>query len=154
MLQITNLHAAVCENPILKGAAHMLLLSAAMLLAACGNVSFDDVKEVAAGVIPDVKTLTEQLPPETRVVVTSYKSDLLNAASAYKAEYGQLPASLADIASVAGARETAVDLLADGIGEQIPFASRATVEKAANGIVSAAEGQILDQMRKQDAPKP
>jgi hypothetical protein len=67
------------------------------------------------------------------------------------AEFGQLPASFADIASVATARTAAVNFLADAIGEQVPFASRATTEQAANSLVSAAERRILDQMRTENA---
>jgi hypothetical protein len=128
-----------------------IALSAAML-AACGNVTPEDLKLSDAKQLLDTAKVTELLPPETKSVVTSYTRDLRNAAEAYKAEFGQFPKSFADIASVAGARETAVNLIADGLGEQVPFASRATLEKAANGVVTTAERQILERMRTQDAP--
>lgn len=126
----------------------VLALAGAALLAACGDMASDAEK------LLDPATLTEQLPPEAQGVVTAYAGDLRGAAEAYKAEFGQLPASFADVASVAGAREAAVNLIADGLGEQVPFASRATLEQAANGIVGAAEGRILDQMRTENAANP
>lgn len=116
------------------------------LLAACGDAgSADD------GGLLDTATLVEQLPPEVRGAVTSYERDLLNAAASYKAEFGRFPVSFADVASVAGARDLAVNVLADGIGEQVPFSSRATAENAANAIIGAAERRILDRVKAQDA---
>ena len=73
------------------------------------------------------------------------------AAEISKAEFGLLPLSFAEVASVAGAREVAVNVMADGIGEQIPFASRETAQATANAIISGAERRILDQMKPQDA---
>jgi hypothetical protein len=123
---------------------HVIL--GAALLSACGDAgSTDD------GRLLDVATIAVQLPPEVRTAVTSYESDLRAAATSYQVEFGQLPVSFADVASVAGARSVAVNVLADGIGEQIPFASRETAEKTANAIISAAERRILEQMKAQDA---
>jgi len=119
------------------------------LLAACG----DGVSSGDGGLL-DATTIAQQLPPEVRGVITSYESDLLAAASSYKAEFGQFPTSFAEIASVAGARIAAVNMLADGIGEQLPLASGETAQKAANAIVIAAERRILDRMKAQDAPNP
>lgn len=116
------------------------------LLAACG-----DAGSASESGLLDTATLVERLPPEVRGAVTSYERDLLNAAASYKAEFGRWPASFADVASVAGAREVAVDILADGIGEQIPFASRETTEKAADAVIGTAERRVLDQMKAQDA---
>jgi hypothetical protein len=158
MLQINNLHATVVDKPILKGLSLALV---ATLLSACGDVSVGDVtakvedvkgRAAYASALLDPAQVAKLLPPEAKSVVTSYTRDLRNAAESYKAEFGQFPKSFADIASVAGARETAVNLIADGLGEQVPFASRATLEKAANGVVTTAERQILERMRTQDAP--
>ncbi|MDO9367867.1 MAG: hypothetical protein Q7T68_04795 [Sphingopyxis sp.] len=128
-----------------RGILLPLFLSMA-LLSACG-----DAGSTGDGGLLDAATLAEQLPPEVRSAVTSYERDLLGAAASYKAEFGHLPVSFADIASVAGARAAAANVLADGIGEQIPFASRETAEKTANAIIGAAERRILDQMKAQDA---
>lgn len=116
------------------------------LLSACG-----DAGSSGDGGLLDTAAIAEQLPPEVRGAVTSYERDLLGAAASYKAEFGRLPVSFADVASVAGAREAAVNVLADGIGEQIPFSSRETAEKTANAIIGAAERRILGQMKAQDA---
>lgn len=116
------------------------------LLSACG-----DAGSANDGGLLDTATLVEQLPSEVRGSVTSYERDLLNAAASYKAEFGHWPVSFADVASVAGAREVAVNVLADGIGEQVPFSSRETAEKAADAIVGAAERRVLDRMKAQDA---
>ena len=116
------------------------------VLTACG-----DAGSAGESGLLDTATLVEQLPPEVRGAVTSYERDLLRAAASYKAEFGRFPVSFADIPSVAGAREVAVNVLADGIGEQIPFSSRETAEKAADAIVGAAERRVLDRMKAQDA---
>lgn len=136
----------------------------ALALTACGDVAVDQVKNKAAEAAADAgvdangllnpERVAQLLPPEAQGVVTSYTADLRGAAEAYKAEFGQLPASFADVASVAGAREAAVNVIADGLAEQVPFASRATLEQAANGVVTTAERQILDRMRTQDAANP
>ena len=123
----------------------LLAVASAALLGACGDMVPDTEK------LLDPATLAEQLPPEAQGVVTSYAGDLRGAAEAYKAEFGQLPASFAEVPTVAATREAAVNLIADGIGEQIPFASRATAEQAANSFVTAAERRILDQMRTENA---
>jgi hypothetical protein len=118
------------------------------LLAACG-----DAGTAGESGLLDTATLVEQLPPEVRGAVTSYERDLLDAAASYKAEFGRWPVSFADVASVAGARQVVVNVLADGIGEQIPFASRETAEKAADAIIGTAERRVLDRMKAQDAQK-
>jgi hypothetical protein len=152
MLKINNLHATKCSQPIRRALSLAFISFAALALTACGNISVEDGKEAASSLLPDIQTLTEKLPPEARAVMTAYTGDLRNAVAAYQAEFGRFPASLADIASLTEARTTAVNLLADGMGDQIPFASRATVEQAADSIVTAAERQVLDQMRTQNAP--
>lgn len=161
MLPINRLQASVTDGPILRG---LSLVFAAFALTACGDVSVDEVKGKAAvaaasaGVDADAllnpERVAELLPPEARGVVTSYTGDLRTAAEAYRAEFGRWPTNLSELTSVAGAREAAVNLIADGLGEQVPFASRATLEQAANGVVETAERQILDRMRTQDAPNP
>lgn len=154
MLQIENLHATIGDKPVRSGLSRLLLLCAPMLLAACGQAGSEGEAAKAALNLLDPAALTGKLPPEARAVVTSYKNDLRVAAKAHIAEFGQLPTNVADIASVAGARQTAVAFIADGLGEQVPFASRETIEKAAGGIVSAAELQILNQLRTENAPNP
>lgn len=139
----------------MRSIAMAMALTGALLLAGCGDISADGATAGAADKareLLDPASLAQTLPPEARAVVTSYERDLRAAASAHVAEFGQLPASFADVASVAGARTAAVNFIADGIGEQVPFASRATLEQAANGIVTAAERRILDQMRTDNAP--
>lgn len=153
MLEINNLSATVGNKPILKSRL-LVAAIAATLLSACGDVSADKLTNVDPGAMLTPERVARLLPPEAEGVVTAYTGDLRGAAEAYRAEFGQLPASFADVASVAGARTAAVNLIADGLGEQVPFASRATLEQAANGVVSAAERQILDRMRTQDAPNP
>jgi hypothetical protein len=151
MLKINNLHATVADKPILKRRLAALALAAALLGGCDGVVSkAGDAAEKAGGLI-DPSALAQNLAPETRAFVTAYEQDLRKAASAHVAEFGQLPASFADIASVATARTAAVNFLADAIGGQVPFASRATTEQAANSLVSAAERRILDQMRTENA---
>jgi hypothetical protein len=158
MLKTTNTHATASCKPILKG---LSLALAATLLTACGDVSVGEVtakvedvkgKAADASALLDPAKLAERLPPEARAVVTSYKNDLTAAAKAHAVEFGQIPITIGSLTSVAGARETAVNAIADGLGEQVPFASRATLEQAATGFLSTVERQILETMRTQDAP--
>lgn len=141
--------ASLLPRPSILGAAF-----AAALLAGCGGASPDGGAVEAARGLLNVQALAANLPPEARAVVTSYERDLRAAAKAHLAEYGRLPASFANLASVEGVRTSAVSLLADGLGEQLPFASRATLETAATGLVTAAEQRILQQLRASDAPNP
>lgn len=137
---------------------------ATLTLAACADISVDEVKGKAAeaaasagadaGALLDPAQVGDVVPPEARAVLTSYEGDLRAAAEAYRAEFGRWPTSLAEVPSLADARAAAVNLVADGLAEQIPFASRATVEQAANGLVETAEQQILSRIRTQDAPAP
>jgi hypothetical protein len=153
MLQIHNVHAAIANRPNFTGRVGLAII-AALLLAACGDFSTEKLQDANPSAMLTPERVAELLPPEAEAVVTSYAADLTGAAKAYKAEFGQLPASFADVASVAGARSAAVTAIADGLAEQVPFASRETVEKAANGVVTAAENKILAVMRTQNAPNP
>jgi|GEM_PF-1540148 len=154
MLQINDLHANVGDKATRNRGSFLLVMFGAALLAGCGDLGFDSGAAEKAGKLLTVERVAAHLPPEARAVVTSYEGDLRSAVSAYQAEFGRLPDSLADLGSLAGAREAAVTIIADGIGEQIPFASRETINNAANGVVSAAERQILEQMSAQNAPNP
>ncbi|NJS15087.1 MAG: hypothetical protein HC788_11325 [Sphingopyxis sp.] len=157
MLQINNLHPTAGDKPIPKV---LSLAMVAALLTGCGNLT--ETKEAAreaAGTVAneaiaklDYDQVLGQLPPEARAIVTAYVGDLQTAAAAHVAEFGQLPANIGELTSVAGARAAAVNLIADGLGEQIPFASRETLEKTAASLLGTAETQVLDRMRTQDAP--
>ena len=147
-------HATVAGQSAHKGRFLPLAVFAAALLAACGDVTVDNVTAADAGRLLDPALVAQMLPPEARTIVTSYQGDLRNAAAAHLAEFGRLPASFADIASVAGARQAAVDAIADGLAGQVPFASRATLEQAAGGLVATAERQVLDRMKMQNASNP
>lgn len=134
----------------MRSMAKTSVVFAAALVAGCGNAN----SAGDSNGLLDASTIAQTLPPQVRSVITSYEQDLLGAAASYKAEFGHLPKSFAEVASVAGAREAAVNVLADGIGEQLPFASRETAQKAANTMITAAEQKILDKMKAQDAANP
>jgi hypothetical protein len=129
----------------------ILAVLATFTLTACGDVSVDNVKNADVKQLLDPAKLAERLPPEARAVVTSYKNDLTAAAKAHVVEFGNIPVTVGSLTSVAGARETAVNAIADGLGEQVPFASRETLEQAATGFLSTVERQILETMRTQNA---
>ena len=154
MLKIGKLHPTIADKPVRRNRALLLGAIAATLLSACGDISSDKFESADPSAMLTPERVAELLPPEAQGVVTSYTGDLRAAAEAYKAEFGQLPVSFANVPSVADARTAAVTLIADGLGEQVPFASRATLEKAANSVVTTAERQILDRMKAQDAPNP
>jgi hypothetical protein len=129
----------------------ILAILATFTLTACGDVSVDDVKNADVQQLLDPAKLAERLPPEARAVVTSYKNDLTAAAKAHVVEFGNIPVTVGSLTSVAGARDAAVNAIADGLGEQVPFASRETLEQAATGFLSTVERQILETMRTQNA---
>lgn len=139
---------------MMKPSSLLAIFGAAAIVAACGDVTPEGVDLDRAGQLVDISKLAEKLPPEAKTVVVAYKRDLRGAVSAHVAEFGQFPADLTNIASVAGARTAAVNLIADGLGEQLPFASRETAETTANAIITAAERRILDRMRTENAPNP
>lgn len=124
---------------------------AAALLAACG--SSGDGESVTSQLL-DPSRLAALLSPEAKAAVEAYEGDVRAGIAAHKAQFGQLPQSLADIPSAVALRETSVNLIADGLAEQVPFASRETVEKAATAFVGTAERHVFDQMKAQDAPNP
>jgi len=151
MLQIDNLHATVADKPILKGL--LPCIAAALLVAGCSGSEPQDGEAKSGGLGGiSVGQVASLLPPAARDVAQSYERDVRAELAAYKAEFGHFPASLTEIPSAAALRATAVSVIADGLGEQVPFASRETVEKAANAFVGAAEQRILNQMKAQDAP--
>lgn len=125
-------------------------LAAALLLAACGQAGQGAEEQGALGAI-SVSQVAQLLSPEAKAAAESYERDVRAGIAAYKAQFGTLPTSFADIPSAAALRGTAVDVIADGLGEQVPFASRETLEKAAGAFVSAAEQRIFDQVKAQDA---
>ena len=139
MLKIDNLRA-------FRPAVFGLVLASAML-AGCGAASTDGEE----GGLLDPQTIAAQLAPEAQAVVTSYEADLRGAVSAHVAEFGQFPTSLADLPTLADARTASVNTLAQAIGEEIPFASEATAQQAADSIVGSAEGHILEQMSANNA---
>lgn len=125
---------------------------AAVLLAGCGSAG--EGEGGAAAQLLEPSRIASLLSPEAKAAVESYKNDVSGGLAAYKAQYGHLPQSLTEIPEAAAVRETAVNLVADGLAEQVPFASRETLEKAATAFVAAGERQILDRLKAQDAPKP
>jgi hypothetical protein len=128
----------------------LLAAIAAVLLAGCG--SSGENEGGAASDLLDPSRIAALLSPEAKAAVESYKKDVSGRIAAYKAQYGRLPQSLIEIPQAAAVRETAVNLVTDGLAEQVPFASRETLKKAATAFVATAERQILDRTKAQDAP--
>jgi len=136
---------------MMKSGAHLFAATAALLLVSCGSPESGQKDGGGFGAI-SVGQVASLLPPEAKAVAQSYESDVRAEIAVYKGQFGHLPASLTEIPSAAALRATAVSVIANGLGEQVPFASRETVEKAANAFVGAAEQRILNQMKAQDAP--
>ena len=137
----------------MKRQAYFLLsTTVAVMLVSCGSPR--EGESGAGGQLLDAGQVAALLSPEAKVAVQSYEADVRGDIAAYKAQYGRLPQNLTEIPSAAVVRETAVNLVADGLAEQVPFASRATLEKAATAFVTSAERQVLVRMKAQDAPNP
>jgi len=139
-----------------------LALASALALSACGDSAVPgegDAASSALKVLDDSK-IAGMLSTEAKAALDILGQGARTEIEAYKAQYGQLPANLSDLASLQTARAAAVTAITDALAEQVPFVRRETLEQMAGQFVDRAQQRVLDQMKAaeaavaESAPKP
>lgn len=127
----------------------ILAVAAAVSLAACGESAVPTESEAASGALKalDDSKIAGLLSTEAKAALDILGQGVRTEIEAYKAQYGQLPANLSDLASLQTARAAAVTAIADAMAEQVPFVRRETLEQMAGQFVDRAQQRVLDQMK-------
>lgn len=137
----------------MKAGSFLLAAAAALALSACG----DSGKSAEGGVVGqalqviDETRVAELLSAEGKAALGILEQGVRTEIAAYKAEFGQLPASYADLASLETARAAAVTVIADGLAEQLPFVRRETLEQVSGQFVGRAQQRIFEQIKGQES---
>lgn len=137
----------------MRGAMISLALASVLALSACGDSSAPGESDVAAGAakLLDDGKIAGMLSAEAKAALDILGQGVRAELAAYKAQYGQLPANLSDLASLQTARAAAVTTIADAMAEQVPFVRRETLEQMAGKFVDRAQQRVLDQMKAAEA---
>lgn len=147
---------------MMRGGMIALALATALALSACGDSSAPGESDAASGALKalDDSKIAGMLSAEARAALDILGQGVRTEIEAYKAEYGQLPASLSELASLQTAWAAAVTAITDAMAEQVPFVRRETLEQMAGQFVDRAQQRVLDQMKAaetavaENAPKP
>jgi dGTP triphosphohydrolase len=125
------------------------LIATALALSACGESSPPAADEVASSAMKalDDSKIASLLSAEAKAALDILGQGARTEIEAYKAQYGQLPANLSDLASLQAARTAAVTAITDALVEQVPFVRRETLEQMAGQFVDRAQKRVLDQMK-------
>jgi hypothetical protein len=136
--------------------AWTLIVAAALSLAACGDSSVPTEGEAASGALKalDDSKIAGLLSTEAKAALDILGQGARTEIEAYKAQYGQLPAHLSDLASLQTARAAAVTAITDALAEQVPFVRRETLEQMAGQFVDRAQQRVLDQMKAAETAPP
>jgi hypothetical protein len=136
--------------------AWTLIVAAALSLAACGDSSVPTEGEAASGALKalDDSKIAGLLSTEAKAALDILGQGARTEIEAYKAQYGQLPANLSDLASLQTARAAAVTAITDALAEQVPFVRRETLEQMAGQFVDRAQQRVLDQMKTAETAPP
>lgn len=136
----------------MKTGSFLFAAVAAMALSACGD-SGNPGEGGAVGEalqVIDESRVADLLSAEGKAALGIVEQGVRTEIAAYKAQYGQLPASYADLASLETARAAAVAVIADGLGEQLPFVRRETLEQVSAQFVGRAQQRIFEQIKGQE----
>lgn len=134
-----------------------LALAPALALAACGESTVPGDGDAASSALKmlDDSKIAGMLSAEAKAALDILGQGVRTEIEAYKAQYGQLPANLSDLASLQTARAAAVTTITDALAEQVPFVRRETLEQMAGQFVDRAQQRVLDQMKAtESAAKP
>lgn len=137
----------------MKAGSFLLAAVAALALSACGdsgNPAEGGVVGQALQVIDETR-VAELLSAEGKAALDIMEQGVRTEIAAHKAEFGQLPASYADLASLETARTAAVTVIADGLAEQLPFVRRETLEQVSAQFVGRAQQRIFEQVKEQES---
>ncbi|HMT48460.1 MAG: hypothetical protein RL702_70 [Pseudomonadota bacterium] len=131
-------------------------LAGAALLGGCGDSAAPSAEKALAGPLQalDDTKVRELLSEEAQAALNILEQGARAELAAYKAEYGKLPATYAELASVDGARTVAVAAITDALVEQVPFLRRETLEQVAGQFVDRAQQRLLEQLKAQESAAP
>lgn len=131
-------------------------LAGAMLLTGCGDRSAPSAEQALAGPLQalDDSKVRSLLSEEAQAALNILEQGARAEMAAYKAEYGKLPATYAELASVDGARTVAVAAITDALAEQVPFVRRETLGQVAGQFVDRAQQRLFEQLKAEQAANP
>ncbi|MEY4238213.1 MAG: hypothetical protein RL339_814 [Pseudomonadota bacterium] len=140
----------------MRGGMMTLALASALALSACGDSAVPGESDAASSALKvlDDSKIAGMLSTEAKAALDILGSGARAEIEAYKAQYGQLPANLSDLASLQTARVAAVTAITDALAEQVPFVRRETLEQMAGQFVDRAQQRVLDQMKAAEAALP
>lgn len=127
-------------------------LAGAALLTGCGDNAEPSAEQALSGPLAslDDSKVRALLSEEAQAALSILEQGAQAELAAYKAEYGRLPATYAELASVEGARSVAVAAITDALAEQVPFVRRETLEQVAGGFVDRAQQRLFEQLKAQE----
>ena len=133
-----------------------LVLVSALSLAACGESTVPGEGDAASSALKmlDDSKIAGMLSTEAKAALDILGQGARTEIEAYKAQYGQLPANLSDLASLQTARAADVTAIADAMAEQVPFVRRETLEQMAGQFVDRAQQRVLEQLKAEAATTP
>lgn len=133
-----------------------VLIAAALAVSACGESPAPAEGEAPSGALAalDDSKIASLLSAEAKAALDILGQGARTEIEAYKAQYGQLPANLSDIASLQTARTAAVTTITDAMAEQVPFVRRETLEQMAGQFVDRAQQRVLDQFKAAESAAP
>lgn len=133
----------------MRGGMIASAVASALTLSACGDSSASGEGDAASSALTlfDDSKIAEMLSTEAKAALDILGQGARSEIEAYKAEYGQLPANLSELASLQTARTAAVTAITDALAEQAPFVRRETLEQMAGQFVDRAQQRVLDQMK-------
>lgn len=133
----------------MRGGMIALAVASALTLSACGDSSVSGEGDAASSALTlfDDSKIAEMLSTEAKAALDILGQGARSEIEAYKAQYGQLPANLSELASLQTARTAAVTAITDALAEQAPFVRRETLEQMAGQFVDRAQQRVLDQMK-------
>ncbi|MBK9012211.1 hypothetical protein [Novosphingobium sp.] len=132
--------------------AILAVLAGAALLAGCGDSAAPTAEKALAGPLQslDDSKVRALLSEEARAALGILEQGARSEMAAYKAQYGHLPATYSELASMEGARTVAVAAITDALAEQVPFVRRETLEQVAGEFVDRAQQRLFEQLKAQD----
>ena len=136
----------------MKGGSFLFTALAVLALTACGDSGTPGEGGVVGEALQviDETRVAELLSAEGKAALGIVEQGVRTEIAAYKAQYGQLPASYAELASLETARAAAVTVIADGLAEQLPFVRRETLEQVSAQFVGRAQQRIFEQIKGQE----
>lgn len=139
----------------MRRAIAALALAAVLPLAACGDVAVpgqDKAAEALAGL--DDSKIAGLLSAEAKAALAILGQGAKTELAAYQAQYGKLPDTVSELASLQTARAAAVTAITDALAEQVPFVRRETLEQVAGQFVDRAQLRLFEQLKAEAAATP